>query len=175
MTKPDRKVALKDYEMTPEELFEFINGDPPKFASVGSLRKTGSPIIDGVGIEWDGECAYFSVRNTRAIMQRIKRDDRICLHMMNAAYPVRWVRLEGHAEVIEDPGYEYALRIMHKYMAPDSPAQELKDFDLEHFDRAYVEYGRTLIRLRPTYIHSHDARKQASEYELTTGRRLPAD
>jgi nitroimidazol reductase NimA-like FMN-containing flavoprotein (pyridoxamine 5'-phosphate oxidase superfamily) len=172
MSKPDLKLALKDYEMTAEELYTFLTSDPPKYAAIGSLRKTGSPIVDGIGYEWDGEDIHFSMRQTRAMVKRLRRDNRVCLHVMNIAYPVMWARIEGRAEQVEDPGFERTLRIMHRYMAPESTAQDLKDFNLEEFDKAYVEYGRTMYRVRPEYIHSHDSRKQAALYELSTGKML---
>jgi hypothetical protein len=167
--KVDLKLAREEYEMTAEELDEFLNGRP-RFGSIASLRKTGSPIVDGIGFEWDGEFAYFSVRDTRALRKRLDRDQRVCLHVMNTEYPVRWVRLEGVAEPIADPGYERTLRIMRKYMTAESDSQELDDFQVDEFAKAYVEFGRTLYRLRLTRLHSHDANKQSQLYDLTTGR-----
>jgi hypothetical protein len=170
-SKRDLKLALPEYELTPAELDEFLNGEP-RFATIASLRKSGAPMIDGIGYEWDGEYAYFSVRDTRALKKRLGRDARVCLHIMNTHYPVQWVRIEGVAEPTQDPDYERTIRIMSKYMAGDSPAQHLEEVNLGEYTQAYVEFGRTLYRLKPSELRSHDARKQAARYDLGSGRLL---
>lgn len=170
----DLKLALRDYEMTEDELWAFLNG-VPRFAAIASLRRDGGPIVDGIGYEWDGTSMYFSIRQTRALMKRLSRDRRICMHVMNTEYPVQWVRMEGMAEPIEDPDYRRTFRIMHKYMAVTSQAQQLENFDMSSYERSYVEFGRTLHRLTPERVHSHDARKQAKRFDLSTGRLLEAD
>ena len=165
----DLKLALPEYSMSDDELMEFIY-EAPRFATIASLRATGSPIVDGVGIEWDGEYVYFSVRNTRAMRKRLTRDPRVCIHVMNQVYPVRWARFEGRVEVIDDPDYERTLRIMHRYMDRSSESQELTEFDVEQFDHAYLAMGRTMYRLKPERIHTHNAYKQAERFELETGK-----
>lgn len=170
----DLKLARPEYSMTDAELLEFVN-EAPRYASIATLRKDGSPIVDGVGIEWDGECVYVSIRNTRALRQRLSKDPRACFHIMNSAYPVKWVRFEGVVEVIEDPGYERTIRIMRRYMDKSSEAQELDNFDVDEYANAYTSRGRTMYRLRPHRIHSHDANKQAAVFDLETGKTLDAD
>lgn len=144
--------------MTPEEVLAFF-AERPRFATVITLRRDGAPIGDGVSFEWDGEVLHFSVRSHRPMVHRLTRDPRACLHVMNADYPVRWVRLEGLAEVVEDPGYERSLRIMRRYMHPSSPVQTVPGFDLAAFEREYTGAGRTVYRVKPHTVQSADTRK----------------
>lgn len=169
-TARDLKLALPEYSMTEEEIIAFVN-EAPRYASIATLRKDGSPIVDGVGVEWDGEFVYVSVRDTRALRARLTRDPRACFHIMNEAYPVKWVRFEGSMEVVEDPGYERTLRIMRRFMDKSSDAQDIGDFDVDEYSNAYISHGRTLYRLRPIRIQSHDANKQAAIFDLRTGRK----
>ena len=78
---------------------------------------------------------------------------------MNQTYPPMWVRIEGAVERVEDPGFVRTLRIMRRYMDPSSSAQTIKSFDMETFEGSYVRAGRTMYRLRPDVIRSHDAHK----------------
>jgi PPOX class probable F420-dependent enzyme len=170
MSTADPRLAY-DYAMTAEEITEFVY-EAPRYATVSTLRKDGSPISDGVGIEWDGTFVYTSMRNTRAMCQRLRRDPRMCVHVMNADYPVRWVRWEGEVEIIDDPDYERTFRIMHRYMDATSDAQQLKDFNIAEYEPNYVDQGRTMYRLTVRRLQSYDARKQAARFELSTGREL---
>jgi PPOX class probable F420-dependent enzyme len=144
--------------MNEAELERFIN-DEPRFATLATMRRAGTPITDGIGIEWDDGALYFSVRDTRAMMSRLKREPRVSVHLMNQTYPPMWVRLEGTVEPVDDPGLVRTMRIMRRYMDPASPAQTIKTFDMETFERSYMRAGRTMYRLRPDVIRSHDANK----------------
>jgi PPOX class probable F420-dependent enzyme len=139
--------------MTPAEVLAFF-AERPRFATVITLRRDGAPIGDGVSFEWDGEVAHFSVRSHRPMVRRLARDDRVCLHVMNTEFPVRWVRMEGRAEVVDDPGYERSLRIMRRYMDPASPVQTLPDFDLAAFEAEYAAAGRTVYRVKPHTVQT---------------------
>jgi PPOX class probable F420-dependent enzyme len=150
------------FAMTPGEVMAFF-AERPRYATVITLRRDGAPIGDGVSFEWDGDALYFSVRSHRPIVRRLARDARTCVHVMNAEYPVRWVRMEGSAESVEDPGYERSLRMMRRYMAPESPLQTLPGFDLAAFEADYTAAGRTVYRVRPHTVQSSDTRKLYAE------------
>lgn len=164
MTDP----GANPFAMTVDEIYAFLNG-APRYGTLATLRRSGSPITDGIGFEWDGECLYFSIRDTRAMLARLKRDPRVCVHVMNDTYPPMWVRMEGVAEPIEDPDYERSLRIMRRYMDPSSPGQTLEEFDIGRFEQAYVGVGRTVHRLRPEVLRSHDAHKYGDRHEEIGG------
>jgi len=171
MPDVDPRLAHDEYAMNADEIMEFIY-EAPRYATVSTLRKDGSPIADGVGIEWDGTYVYTSIRNTRALCKRLARDPRMCVHVMNADYPVKWVRMEGVVEIVDDPDYERTFRIMHRYMDASSDAQTIDDFDMRAYEPNYVDQGRTMYRLTVARLQSYDARKQSSRFELRTGRRL---
>jgi uncharacterized pyridoxamine 5'-phosphate oxidase family protein len=154
--------------MTPEEIAEFINGFP-RYGTLATLRRSGSPITDGIGVEWDEGCLWFSVRNTRSMFARLTNDPRISIHVMNQTYPPVWVRMEGTAEPADDPDWSRTLRIMRRYMDPSSPAQTLKTFDMATFEPNYLRAGRTLFRLRPDVIMSHDAHKYGEDAHEQVG------
>jgi hypothetical protein len=135
------------FAMTPGEVMAFF-AERPRYATVITLRRDGAPIGDGVSVEWDGDALYFSVRSHRPIVRRLARDARTCVHVMNAEYPVRWVRMEGSAESVEDPGYERSLRMMRRYMAPESPLQTLPGFDLAAFEADYTAAAHRGLRGR---------------------------
>ncbi len=145
-------------EMTLEEIGRFL-GDPSRLASVASLRRDGSPVITGVGFDWDGEAMYFSLRSTRLLNKRLARDNRVAIYVFNTSYPVAWVHMAGHAEIVADPDFERALSIMHKSLGPNSETLVLSNLDLDEFDRNYVSVGRTLYRVRPERILSEDLGK----------------
>jgi len=93
------------------------------------------------------------------MQSRLKRGPYVSVHLMNQTYPPMWVRIEGAVERVEDPGFVRTLRIMRRYMDPSSSAQTIKSFDMETFEGSYVRAGRTMYRLRPDVIRSHDAHK----------------
>ena len=133
--------------------------ETPRYVMISSLRRDGSPIVTAAGFEWDGTCVYFSMLNSRALIKRLRRDPRVGLLVANTSYPTAWVSLEGRADIIDDPGYATALRIMMRYMNPSEDSQGLKDIRLAEFAQNYVARGRTLFRVIPEKIVSRDARK----------------
>jgi|GEM_PF-2945228 len=147
-----------DLTMTPEELTAFF-AEAPRYVVVATLRRTGAPINTAAGFEWDGRTVQFSMRNTRTLVRRLRHDPRVGLFVMNTEFPIAWVSMEGSVEVVDDPGYETALRIMRRYLDPDHGATTMADLDLDEFERNYVAAGRTLFRVTPTAIFSEDTRK----------------
>ena len=145
------------FAMTREELDAFMN--ERWFASVASLRQDGSPVIVYVGYEWDGEAAYFSVRSTRLLVARLRRDPRACFAITNIGYPPRFVSMQGTAEVIEDTGWARTRSIQQRYMADDSPVMHEDELDQDAFWQAYTRVGRTMFRFTPHTIVTEDAGK----------------
>jgi nitroimidazol reductase NimA-like FMN-containing flavoprotein (pyridoxamine 5'-phosphate oxidase superfamily) len=153
-----------DYSMSPDEIAEFL-AERPRYGSLCTLRRDGSPMVDGISWEWDGRAAYFSLRDSRAIVKRLRVDPRACLHVMNHDYPPRWIRIEGAAEMIDDPRFERTLRIMRRYTSRPLGMQTREEFDTEAFDDYYFADGRTLVRLNVRRLISWDGLKQVSRFE----------
>jgi len=155
---------LPDLWMSEAELAEFLAY--PRFAAVGSLRKSGAPLVVPVGYSWDGTSLMFSTARGRGLERRLKADSRACVTISNTTYPVAYVLMEGDALAMDDPGYEITLRTMRRYMTPGSPTQTMDDLDVDTFGRNYVAGGRTLFRLEPTRLVAYDAEKRGGAREV---------
>ena len=145
------------FAMTADELDSFMN--ERWFASVASLRQDGSPVIVYVGYEWDGTSVYFSVRSTRLLVKRLKRDPRASFAITNIGYPPRFVSMQGTAEVIDDPGFARTRSIQLRYMDADSPVMNDDELDQDAFWQVYTKVGRTMFKFTPHTIVSEDAGK----------------
>lgn len=160
MTEDGRRqdAAEPDLSMSPEEVTAFFQ-EIPRYAVVGSLRRSGSPINTAAGFHWDGQSMFFSMRNTRTLVLRLRRDPRVALFVMNTSFPIVWVSMEGTVEVVDDPDYKMALGIMRRYLDPGSESNTMADLDLDEYERNYVVAGRTLYKVTPHAVFSEDTRK----------------
>jgi PPOX class probable F420-dependent enzyme len=145
------------YAMTGEELDQFLA--EPRFASMTTLRKDGSPLAVVLGYAWNGEELFFSLRATRMMVKRLARDSRICINVFNNEYPPKYVIIEGRAEIVDDPGFTRTRQAALRYMDASSSAQTVSDIDLDTFFEAYVGVGRIAYAVRPERIISEDAAK----------------
>jgi PPOX class probable F420-dependent enzyme len=150
-------VDENSFAMTPGELDAFLAA--PRYASMATLRKDGSPLAVVVGFSWNGESVFFTLRNTRMMVKRLARDPRICINVFNNEYPPKYVIMEGVAQVFDDPGYVRTRETALRYMAADSPVQTVGGIDLEEFFKNYTSVGRHCYIVRPQRILSEDGAK----------------
>ena len=153
-----------DFSMTPDEVTKFLQ--EVRYAAVTSLRRDGSPISIVVGYEWDGLHLYFSVRNTRLIIQRLNHDQRLSVAIFNETHPHKFVILQGSANQIEDPNFERTWRMFEKYMNPNSDRMKIENIDLKAFKAAYVDAGRTLYQVTVSKLITEDATKMYEAGQL---------
>jgi PPOX class probable F420-dependent enzyme len=148
-----------------EEIFSMMPGEldallaEPRYASMTTLRKDGSPLSVVIGYSWDGEAVFFSLRNTRMMVKRLARDPRICINVFNNEYPPKYVIMEGVAEICDDPDFEKTRATALRYMAADSPAQTISGIDMDEFFANYTSVGRVCYIVKPHRILSEDGAK----------------
>jgi len=147
------------FAMTDEELAEFLA--ETRYMACTSLLRDGSPSTIFLGFEWEEGAMYFSVRNSRLLVRRLRRDPRVCLAVTNEFYPSKYVTMRGAVAVVDDPDWERTRRMFMKYMSPEHPNQHQKDIDLDEFLDGYFEVGRTVYKLVPEWIKSEDGSKWA--------------
>jgi hypothetical protein len=141
-----------DIEMNEEEIGAFLAED--RFASVTTLRTTGSPLTIPLGFIYDDGSMYFSVKRGRGLITRLRRDPRMCALVDNEQFPTIAVIFEGNGEFVDDADDERSRRINRRYMS------SVPGLDVEAFLRNWLEGGRQVIQLTPNRITSWDSRKK---------------
>jgi nitroimidazol reductase NimA-like FMN-containing flavoprotein (pyridoxamine 5'-phosphate oxidase superfamily) len=146
--------------MTPDELAEFLAGEPPKpcYATVASLRRDGSPMAVPLGYLYEDGWVYFSMNPETPGTARIRRDPRVCVSVANDHYPVRFAIITGEAEEYPDPDHQLERRKFMRNMG-----HVAGDLDLDAYFDLHEQGGRVVFRVRvdPANVASMDARKAA--------------
>jgi PPOX class probable F420-dependent enzyme len=85
---------------------------------LGTVRKDGSPQLNPMWFEWNGDVFYISTTRSRFKYNSIKRDPRVTL-CIDDATGFKTVIVEGRAEIIEDDIWDITRRIVEKYVEKD--------------------------------------------------------
>lgn len=136
--------------MTRPELYDFLMGEP-RYASVASLRASGSPFVVPLGFVYDGTYLYFSIPPTRGGAKRMRRDPRVCVTVYNDRFPNKFFISEGTVEEIEDPGDEISLSIHNRYPHPG--------VDADRFRESWISTGKVVFRFEVKDYASSDLTK----------------
>jgi nitroimidazol reductase NimA-like FMN-containing flavoprotein (pyridoxamine 5'-phosphate oxidase superfamily) len=144
--------------MTRAEIDEYLN-EGGRWAAVASLRKSGAPFVMPMGYYYDGEYLYFSSTPRRSLVQRLRRDPRICVCVFDHEAIHGYVIVQADAQEIDDPGDRYSLAMHHRYPKPGIP-------DDEEHDRIWLSETRVVFRVAVANAFGMNQRKATSVWEL---------
>jgi PPOX class probable F420-dependent enzyme len=131
--------------MTDEEARSFL-AEGTRTGKLAVVRRDGSPLVTPIwfGVDEDGSLVFTTGGET-AKGRAIRRDPRCSLCVDEDSPPYDFVRVDGVADVSEDPAtlLSWATRIAARYMGADRA---------EAYGRRNAVPGELLVRLRPTRI-----------------------
>ncbi|MGW2596447.1 PPOX class F420-dependent oxidoreductase [Streptomyces klenkii] len=104
-----------------EEARKLLDGR--NFATVATLNKDGAPQTSVVWIARDGDAVLFSTTAGRLKARNLARDPRVSLTVFDTENPYRSVDIRGTVELIEDREKSLPLKLSHKYLGEDPPAE----------------------------------------------------
>jgi PPOX class probable F420-dependent enzyme len=96
--------------------------DGRSFATVATLGPDGAPQTSLIWILRDGDAVLFTTTAERQKGRNLARDPRLSLTVVDPDNPYRTVELRGTAELIDDPDRTLPMRVSHKYLNEDPPA-----------------------------------------------------
>jgi PPOX class probable F420-dependent enzyme len=114
-------------------------------AKVAVVRKDGSPLVTPVWFLVDGDGAIVFTTGKGTVKGRaLERDPRVSLCVEDDESPFGFVRVDGVAELSEDPAELrlFATRIAERYMGSDRA---------EEFGERNSVPGELLVRVRPAH------------------------
>jgi PPOX class probable F420-dependent enzyme len=132
-------------KMSEEECRAFL-GEGTRTGKLATVRRDGRPHVVPVWFVLDEEGRLvFTTGKTSVKGRSLARDPRVCICVDEERPPYSYVRVDGVAEVSEDPGAlrEWATRIAERYMGP-----ELAD----RYGRRNAVPGELLVRVTPTSV-----------------------
>lgn len=114
---------------------------------LATVRRDGSPHVAPVWFVLDGDDVVLTTGAATAKGRNLRRDARVCLAVDDPRPPFAFVRIDGEAELSDDPGtmLEWATRIAARYMGPELA---------ERYGRRNAVPGELLVRIRPRRIVS---------------------
>lgn len=110
---------------------------------VATVRRDGRPHVVPVWFALDGEDLVFTTGRDSVKGVNLRRDPRVCLCADDERPPFAFVRVEGVAEISENPRdlLSWATRIGGRYMGPEQA---------EAFGKRNSGPGEILVRVHPT-------------------------
>jgi PPOX class probable F420-dependent enzyme len=114
---------------------------------LATVRRDASPHVAPIWFVLDGDDIVLMTGARTTKGRNIRRDPRVSLAVDDERPPFSYVRVDGTAEVSEDPDdmLAWSTRIADRYMGPELA---------EGFGRRNAVPGELLVRIRPRRIHS---------------------
>jgi PPOX class probable F420-dependent enzyme len=97
--------------------------DGKNFATVATLNPDGGPHSSVVWFIRDGDAILFSTSSTRKKARNLARDPRISVTVFELENPYNSVEIRGSAELLDDPEKALPMRLSHRYLGIDPPAE----------------------------------------------------
>jgi PPOX class probable F420-dependent enzyme len=110
----------------PDELRYLL--DDPNFGSLGTVRPDGSPQVNPMWHEFDGEHIRFTHTTKRGKYRNLQLNPGMSYLVFDPADPLIYVEVRGRlVEVIPDPTGEFYVRLGKRYGDPDQQPPRDKD------------------------------------------------
>jgi PPOX class probable F420-dependent enzyme len=110
----------------------------PNFGVVASLKPDGAARTTIVWVDWDGENVVFNTTRSRAKGRNLRRDPRVSVLVWDRNDPLRYLEVEGEAELDEEGGVEHIHALARKYTGAD-------------YDGGALD--RVIVRVRPKRVY----------------------
>jgi PPOX class probable F420-dependent enzyme len=108
---------------------DLLGSDTAILATVGS---DGRPQLSAVWFLADGDTIRISLNTSRQKVKNLRANPAVTFFILDRAAPSRYLEVRGDAEVVDDPGYEFANQVGQKHGA------DLRSFDGENQHRVVV-------------------------------------
>ncbi len=91
----------------------------PNFASLATLNADGSPQVNPMWVDWDGEHVVMNTAIGRAKEKQIRRDPRVAVAVFDAQNPYNYVAVTGRAELYMEGAEGQIDKLAKKYIGED--------------------------------------------------------
>jgi PPOX class probable F420-dependent enzyme len=131
-------------KMTDDEVWSFLNSDPPRPAMLATTRSDGRPHLAPVYVP-DGRAILFNTGTETVKGRNLAREPRVSLCVDDDRPPYAFVTIEGRATLSDDLAEvrRWATVIGGRYMGADQA---------EAFGERNGVPGELLVRVEPTKI-----------------------
>ena len=103
-------------KLTTDEVFEFL-AEPNHLARIATVDYDGMPRVVPLWFIMDGDRLCFTPREPAAIWQNMLRDPRIGISIDEDEVPYRKVTVQGHVEVLYQPGKDRLWQHLYRAIA----------------------------------------------------------
>ena len=94
--------------------------DAPNFAHVATLFSDGTPQVNPVWVDRDGDLLRINSAEDRAKVRNLRRDPRVTIEVSNSENPYRYVEVRGKAiEFTHDGADAHIDALAKKYLGLD--------------------------------------------------------
>jgi PPOX class probable F420-dependent enzyme len=115
--------------LIPDSHRDLLDSDTAVLATVGP---DGRPQLSAVWFLQEGGEIRVSLNTSRQKVKNLRANPVVNLFILDPTASTRYLEIRGDAEMVDDPGYEFAGRLGEKYHA------DLRSFDGDHPHRVVV-------------------------------------
>jgi PPOX class probable F420-dependent enzyme len=101
----------------------------PLFGHLATVRPDGTPQVNPMWFEWDGERLRFTHTSKRRKFENLKAEPRVALSVVDPDRPYRYLEVRGEVEEIEpDPTGAFFAVLADRYgLELDGPPPDAED------------------------------------------------
>jgi PPOX class probable F420-dependent enzyme len=131
--------------MTEDEVWSFLNSEPPRPAVLATTRPDGRPHAAPIWYAIDGRTIVFNTGAATIKGRNLANDPRVAICVDDDRLPFSFVAIEGRAEIFDDLDEvrRWAAILGGRYMGADQA---------ETYGRRNGVPGELLVRVHPTNI-----------------------
>jgi PPOX class probable F420-dependent enzyme len=90
------------------------------FANVATIRKSGSPQVSPIWVDYDGTHVILNSEVKRAKVKNLKLDPRVSISVFDQQNPYSYVQIQGRVvEITPNGGFEGIDKMSQKYGGPE--------------------------------------------------------
>jgi PPOX class probable F420-dependent enzyme len=110
---------------------------------LATIGPDGRPQLTAVWFLAEGNTIQISLNTSRQKLKNLLAHPAATFFILDPAAPTRYLEIRGDAEVVDDPGYEFAAKVGQKYGA------DLRTFDGDN-------QHRVVVTIRPVRVNAVD-------------------
>jgi PPOX class probable F420-dependent enzyme len=110
---------------------------------LATVGPDGRPQLSAVWFLAEGNTIQISLNTSRQKVKNLLDNPAATFFILDPAAPSRYLEVRGDAEVVDDPGYEFAASVGQKY------GVDLRSFDGDH-------QHRVVVTIRPVRVNAVD-------------------
>jgi PPOX class probable F420-dependent enzyme len=110
---------------------------------LATVGPDGRPQLSAVWFLAEGNAIQISLNTSRQKVKNLLANPAATFFILDPAAPTRYLEVRGDAEVVDDPGYEFAGKVGQKY------GVDLRTFDGDN-------QHRVVVTIRPLRVNAVD-------------------